>query len=83
MTAAALTMLPDIVRYDRSQRAAYPNGRHPCDDAFMARTNFLSNGKAGDSGLKPHDNLLADFPYLEPPVPWSPPGQAAPGSGAR
>jgi YhgE/Pip-like protein len=82
-TAAALTVLPDILRYDRSQRAAYPNGRHPGDDALMARMNFLSHGKAGDSGLKPHDNLLADFPYLEPPVPWGPPGQAAPGSGAR
>ncbi|HEY7276082.1 MAG TPA: hypothetical protein VH594_08955 [Trebonia sp.] len=40
--------------------------------------NFLSNGQAGVSGLKPHDSLLAGFPYLEPPVPYGPPGQAAP-----
>ncbi len=71
--AAALTVLPDILRYDRRQPAAYPNGRHPADDAFTARMNFLSNGRAGDSGLKPHDGLLARFPYLEPPVPWGPP----------
>jgi hypothetical protein len=45
----------------------------------MARMNFLSNGQAGDSGLKPYDGLLAEFPYLEPPVPWGQPDQAAPG----
>jgi Domain of unknown function (DUF4331) len=72
-TAVALTVLPDVLRYDRGQPAAYPNGRHPADDAFMVRMNFLSNGQAGDSGLKPHDGLLAEFPYLEPPVPWGPP----------
>jgi len=75
-TAAALTVLPDILRYDRGRPAAYPNGRHLADDAFVARMNFLSNGRAGDSGLKPHDGLLSDFPYLEPPVPWGPPEQA-------
>jgi hypothetical protein len=44
----------------------------------MARMNFLSNGQAGGSGLKPHDGLLPDFPFLEPAVPWGPPDQAAP-----
>ena len=81
--AVALTLLPDILRYDRSQPAVYPNGRHPGNDAFMARMNYLSNGKAGDSGLKPHDGLLADFPYLEPPVPWGPPDQPEPAPSAR
>jgi Domain of unknown function (DUF4331) len=64
-----------------SARDAF-NTRHPADDAFMIRMNFLSNGQAGVSGLKPHDGLLADFPYLEPPVPYGPPGQAVPGSSA-
>ena len=82
-TAAALTVLPDILRYDRGQPAVYPNGRHPGDDAFMARMNFLSNGQAGDSGLKPHDALLTDFPYLEPPVPWGQPDEAALGPTAQ
>lgn len=82
-TAAALTVLPDTLRYDRSQPAAYPNGRHPVDDAFMARMNFLSHGQAGNSGLKAHHDLLADFPYLEPPVPWGPPDQTAARSSAR
>ena len=59
------------------------NTRPPADDAFMARMNFLSNGQAGASGLKPHDGLLAGFPYLEPPVPYGPPGQAAPEPSAE
>jgi hypothetical protein len=75
--AAALTVLPDILHYDRGRPAVYPNGRNLSDDAFVARMNFLSNGRAGDSGLKPHDGLLAEFPYLEPPVPWGPPDQDA------
>src|ERR1700755_2380307 len=68
-----VAVLPDILHYDRSQPAAYPNGRHPQDDAFMARMNFLSHGQAGHSGLEPHKDLLTGFPYLEPPVPWGPP----------
>jgi hypothetical protein len=74
-TAAARTVLPDILRYDRGQPAAYPNGRHPSDDAFMARMNFLSHGQAGDSGIRPHGGLLTEFPYLEPPVEWGQPDQ--------
>jgi hypothetical protein len=81
-TAAALSVLPDILRFDRSRPAGYLNGRHPADDAFMTWMNFLCNGQAGVSGLKPHDGLPADFPYLEPPVPYGPPGQAVPGSSA-
>lgn len=73
----------NILGYDRRQLAAYPNGRHPRDDAFMTRMKFLSNGQARDSGLKAHDGLLTDFPYLEPPVPWGPSEQAAPGPSGR
>jgi hypothetical protein len=29
----------------------------------------LSNGKIPPAGLKPHDDLLAQFPYLGPPNP--------------
>jgi hypothetical protein len=27
----------------------------------------LTNGKITSDGLKPHDDLLAEFPYLGPP----------------
>ena len=60
-------MLPDILRYDRNQPAAYPNGRALADDAFSARFAWLTNGKKSPDGLKPHDDLSAEFPYLGPP----------------
>jgi len=37
------------------------------DDAFSARFAWLSNGKIGSQGLKPHDDHLTEFPYLGPP----------------
>jgi hypothetical protein len=64
---AALIVLPDILRYDRTKPAAYPNGRTLTDDAFSARFAWLSNGKIPPDGLKPHDDLLAEFPYLGVP----------------
>ena len=62
--AAARMVLPDILRYDRSQPAAYPNGRALTDDVFSARFAWLTNGKAGPDGLEPHADLLPEFPYL-------------------
>ncbi len=67
--AAALQVLPDILRYDRSQPATYPNGRIPTDDVYSMRFAWLTHGKVGSAGLKPHDDLLADFPFLGPPNP--------------
>jgi hypothetical protein len=64
---AALVVLPDILRYDRSRPVDYPNGRSITGDAFSARFAWMSNGKIGSQGLRPHDDLLADFPYLGPP----------------
>jgi hypothetical protein len=67
--AAALQVLPDILHYDRTQPATYPNGRILTDDVYSARFAWLSNGKIPPAGLKPHDDLLAQFPYLGPPNP--------------
>jgi hypothetical protein len=64
---AALIVLPDVLRYDRSQPVAYPNGRAITDDAFSARFAWLTNGRVGPDGLKPHDDMLAVFPYLGVP----------------
>lgn len=65
----ALQCLPDILRYDRTQPAAYPNGRALVDDVFSYRFAWLTNGKVPPSGLRPHDDLLLHFPYLGPPNP--------------
>jgi hypothetical protein len=66
---AAMQVLPDILQYDRSRPAAYPNGRVLTDDVYSMRFAWLSNGKVPPSGLNPHDNLLAEFPYLGTPNP--------------
>jgi hypothetical protein len=65
--AAALIVLPDILRYNHAQPAAYPNGRALTDDVFSARFAWLTHGRVTCQGLKLHDDLLADFPCLGPP----------------
>jgi len=67
--AAAGTVLPDILRYDCGRPAAYPNGRNLTDNVFDARMARPTNGTVSSDGLKPHDGLLAEFPYLGPPNP--------------
>ena len=65
---AALSMLPDILRYDRSKPAVYPNGRSLTDDVYSWRFGWLSHGKVPPTGLRPHDDMLSEFPYLGTPV---------------
>ena len=62
--AAALQVLPDILHYDRTKAATYPNGRAPADDVFSMRFAWLSHDKVPPTGLKPHDDLMNKFPYL-------------------
>ena len=67
--SSGLQVLPDILRYDRTQPATYPNGRIPTDDVYSLRFAWLTNGKVPPSGLKPHTDLLSEFPYLGSPNP--------------
>jgi hypothetical protein len=64
---AARIVLPDILRYDRGKPVGYPNGRAVTDDCFSLRFAWMSDGAIPPQGLKPHDDLLAEFPYLGPP----------------
>jgi hypothetical protein len=66
---AAMQVLPDILRYDRTKPAAYPNGRVPTDDVYSMRFAWLSHGKVPPTGLEPHDDLQDEFPYLGLPNP--------------
>ncbi|MGV9426851.1 DUF4331 family protein [Streptomyces sp. NPDC003656] len=63
------TILPDVLRYDRSQPAAYPNGRTPTDDVETARIDMVSRGKVPHANIPPHTDLLSEFPYLGTPHP--------------
>ena len=67
--AAAMQVLPDILPYDRTKPAIYPNGRVLTDDVYSGRFAWLSHGNIPPTGLKPHDDLQAQFPYLGTPNP--------------
>jgi hypothetical protein len=67
--AAALTVLPDILHFDRTMPAHYPNGRVMTDDVFSTRMIFMTHGQANPQGVKPHDDLMDVFPFLGIPHP--------------
>ncbi len=59
--------LPDVLTYDPSRPAKYPNGRTPTDDGIGYLRAFLTNGQSPPSGWSPHTDVLGEFPYLGPP----------------
>jgi hypothetical protein len=65
-------VLPDILRYDCEQPARYPNGRVLTDDVYDVRIAFLTYGRVTSDGVGPHDDYLAEFPFLGPPHPQAP-----------
>ena len=56
--------LPDMLTYDPSKPAKYPNGRVFTDDVINYRLSFLTKGDCPPTGLSPHTDTLAQFPYL-------------------
>jgi hypothetical protein len=75
--AAAMEVLPDILRYDRSTPASYPNGRKLTDDIYSYRFAWLSHGKIPPTGLQPHNDLLAASPTSAHQTPTSPTSRSA------
>jgi hypothetical protein len=62
------TLLPDLMRYDSTRPACYPNnGRALSDDAVDNFLAILTNGKVTEDKVGPHGDLLDEFPYLGPP----------------
>lgn len=43
--------------------------RVPTDDVFSMRFAWLTHGKVPPTGLKAHDDLMAEFPFVGPPNP--------------
>ncbi|HEY5425390.1 MAG TPA: DUF4331 family protein [Candidatus Tumulicola sp.] len=60
-------ILPDMLSYDPSKPAKYPNGRVFTDDVINARLSFLSKGDIPSDGLAPHTDILREFPYIGTP----------------
>jgi Domain of unknown function (DUF4331) len=64
----AAKLLPDILRYDPKRPARFPdNGRALADDVSDIFLGILTNGKVMGDNVGPHNDLLAEFPYLGPP----------------
>jgi hypothetical protein len=64
----AESMLPEILPYDPTRPAAFPNnGRALTDDVVDTFLAILTNGKVTEDKVGPHKDLLADFPFLGPP----------------
>lgn len=61
--------LPDLLSYDPSQPAGYPNGRRLTDDTADLLASLLTRGRITSDLAGPHTDLLHEFPYLGPPHP--------------
>jgi hypothetical protein len=67
-TRVAGTLLPDVLHYDPTRPAAFPNnGRALTDDVVDFFLPLLTNGKVTNDKVGPHKDLLAEFPYVGPP----------------
>jgi hypothetical protein len=60
-------VVPDVLSFDPSKPAEYPNGRVFTDDVIDYRLAFLTKGECPPSGLKPHTDILKEFPYIGTP----------------
>ena len=63
----ALTVLPDVMHYNRNRPAHYPNGRVLTDDIYDIRMQFLTYGKVTSDGVLAHQDYLREFPFLGVP----------------
>ena len=62
-----MQLLPDILPYDYSRMAGYPNGRTLTDDLLDVTLSLITNGQVTGDLVGPHTDLLDDFPYLGSP----------------
>lgn len=62
-------LLPDMMSYDPSKPAGFPNGRTFTDHVIAHRLAFISKGQIPPDGLRPHTDTLKEFPYLGTPHP--------------
>ena len=59
--------LPDVLSFDPTKPAKYPNGRTFMEDVIDYRLAFLTKNECPPSGLKPHSDTLKEFPYIGTP----------------
>jgi len=67
-TRVAGTLLPDVLHYDPTRPASYPdNGRALANDVVDFFLPLLTNGKVTRDNVGPHKDLLTEFPYVGAP----------------
>jgi hypothetical protein len=67
-TRVAGTLLPDVLHYDPTRPASFPNnGRALTDDVVDFFLPLLTNGKVTKDNVGPHKDLLGEFPYVGAP----------------
>jgi hypothetical protein len=67
-TRVAATLLPDVLHYDPTRPASYPdNGRALTDDVVDFFLRLLTNGRVTQDKVGAHKDLLAVFPYVGAP----------------
>jgi hypothetical protein len=67
-TRVASILLPDVLHYDPTRPAAYPdNGRALTDDVVDFFLPLLTNGKVVRDNVGVHTDLLTSFPYVGSP----------------
>jgi Domain of unknown function (DUF4331) len=59
--------LPDVLTFDPAKPAKYPNGRVFTDDVIDYRIAFLTKSQCPPTGLKPHTDILKEFPFIGTP----------------
>ena len=74
--AAALQVLPDILHYDRTKPATYPNGRIPTDDVYSYALR-LADQRQGpparpQTPRRPAGRIPLPRPAHQPPKPSQP-----------
>lgn len=63
-TRLSLEWLPDILPYNNMSAAGYPNGRQLTDDIADNLVEIMTQGRMRDDLVYPHNDYLAEFPYL-------------------
>jgi hypothetical protein len=62
-------LLPDILTYDATAPAGFPNGRRLSDDVIDIALGLISNGAVTTDCVANDSAFTATFPYLAPPNP--------------
>ena len=81
--AAALQVLPDILHYDRTQPATYPNGRVLTDDVYSLRFAWLTNGKVPSPASSPTTTCWPTTPTSARRTPSRQMARGSPGRAPR